>query len=106
MRTVIKVMPTLFRCFILMFFCLQAKISLFRYLNKSDKTLISFFFVKLQMHTYDLVGMDAHHDFLFVLVLQTGFEMAKSGFDILIIGTALPQIFIWAVVGETRAAAP
>lgn len=28
--------------------------------------------------------------------------MAKSGFDILIIGTALPQIFIWAVVGETH----
>lgn len=27
--------------------------------------------------------------------------MAKSGFDILIIGTALPQIFIWAV-DDTR----
>lgn len=59
------------------------------------------FFVKLQctpdLKAYFLamVGViDALCDFWFYKLV---FEMAKSGFDILIKGTALPQIFIWAV---------
>lgn len=46
-----------------------------------------FFFCEIAMHTW----------LKRFLALQTGFEMAKGDFDILIIGTALPQIFIWGV---------
>lgn len=48
---------------------------------------IFFFFCEIAMHIW----------LKRFLALQTGFEMAKGDFDILIIGTALPQIFIWGV---------